>query len=91
MFARLFQLPIRLYSVLISPLLPRSCRFHPTCSGYGLESLKTHGAFKGSVLALWRIIRCNPWHKGQYHDPVPEVFEWRDLIGYKRQGSRQKK
>ncbi len=62
---------IRLYRKLISPLKPPCCRFTPTCSQYALEAIRVHGAFKGSALALWRILRCNPFSKGGY-DPVPD-------------------
>lgn len=62
---------IRFYQILISPLLPASCRFHPTCSQYSLESLQKHGLWKGGKLALKRISQCHPWG-GQGHDPVPD-------------------
>lgn len=62
---------IKLYQKAISPLKLPSCRFTPTCSQYAVEAIKTHGAFKGSMLAAWRILRCNPFCKGGY-DPVPE-------------------
>jgi uncharacterized protein len=61
---------VRGYKKYISPLLPPSCRFTPTCSEYAMEALQKHGAFKGSMLAIWRILRCNPFCKGGY-DPVP--------------------
>lgn len=61
---------IRVYQYAISPLLGRSCRFHPTCSEYAIEALQRHGAWKGLGLALRRIGRCHPWHPGGY-DPVP--------------------
>lgn len=61
---------VRVYQLAISPFLPPSCRFHPTCSNYALESLRRHGALKGSWLAIRRIGRCHPWHPGG-HDPVP--------------------
>ncbi len=61
---------IRGYKKYISPLLPPSCRFTPTCSEYAMEALQKHGAWKGSLLAIWRILRCNPFGKGGY-DPVP--------------------
>ena len=63
-------LPIRLYQLCLSPLLPPSCRFVPTCSAYAIEAITKYGALKGSALALWRILRCNPFSKGGY-DPVP--------------------
>ena len=61
---------IRLYQLLISPLLGSRCRFHPTCSAYAIESLKRHGAWRGSWLAIRRIGRCHPFHPGGV-DPVP--------------------
>ena len=61
---------IRLYQYLLSPLLPASCRYHPTCSQYALEAIRKHGAVKGVVLGLRRILRCHPFHRGGY-DPVP--------------------
>ena len=64
---------IKAYRKLISPILPNSCRFTPTCSQYALEALDKHGAIKGSILTVWRILRCNPFCRGGY-DPVPERF-----------------
>lgn len=64
---------IRFYQRFVSPLTPPSCRFYPTCSHYGLEAVQAHGAMKGSYLAVRRILRCHPFHKGGF-DPVPE--EW---------------
>lgn len=61
---------IRFYQVLISPMFPPACRFEPTCSHYGYEAIKKYGLFKGGRMAVWRILRCNPWGKGGY-DPVP--------------------
>lgn len=61
---------VRAYQLLISPFVPPSCRFHPTCSHYAIEALRKHGAFKGLWLAVRRIMRCHPWHSGG-HDPVP--------------------
>ncbi|MBR4910707.1 MAG: membrane protein insertion efficiency factor YidD [Clostridia bacterium] len=61
---------IKLYRKLISPLKLPSCRFTPTCSQYAIEAIEVHGAFKGSFLAIRRILRCNPFCKGGY-DPVP--------------------
>ena len=62
--------PIRFYRAFISPLTPPSCRFTPTCSQYAIEALHKHGPFRGLVLAVWRILRCNPWG-GSGYDPVP--------------------
>lgn len=66
-----FVLLIRGYQLLISPLLPPTCRYSPTCSAYALEALRKHGAFKGGWLALKRIGSCHPWG-GSGHDPVPD-------------------
>jgi putative membrane protein insertion efficiency factor len=61
--------PIRLYQRLISPALPRRCKYEPTCSAYAAEALRTHGPLRGIVLATWRLLRCNPFSHGG-HDPV---------------------
>ncbi|MFQ3615553.1 MAG: membrane protein insertion efficiency factor YidD [Cyanobacteriota bacterium] len=61
---------IHAYRILISPLFPPRCRFHPTCSQYGLEAIARHGALKGGWLTAKRIARCHPWSEGGY-DPVP--------------------
>lgn len=68
--ARLLIGAIRLYKALISPLLPPSCRFSPTCSHYAREAIELHGAARGSLLGIRRILRCHPWNAGGY-DPVP--------------------
>jgi uncharacterized protein len=60
---------IRVYQRLISPLLPPSCRFTPTCSEYAAEAIKKHGAVRGLYLAVRRLLRCHPFHPGGY-DPV---------------------
>ena len=70
MVARVLIGGISLYRRLVSPLLPRSCRFHPTCSEFALEAIRVHGAFAGMALALRRIARCHPWSAGG-PDPVP--------------------
>ncbi len=62
---------IRLYQLTISRALPaNTCRFYPTCSHYGYQAVYKHGIIKGSLLAIWRILRCNPFNPGGY-DPVP--------------------
>ena len=63
-------LPIRFYQTCISPYTPPSCRFTPTCSQYAKEAIMKHGPIKGLGLAIWRILRCNPWG-GSGYDPVP--------------------
>ena len=63
-------LPIRFYQKCISPLTPPTCRFTPTCSTYAIQAIRKHGPFKGLALAVWRILRCNPWG-GSGSDPVP--------------------
>jgi uncharacterized protein len=62
--------PIYIYKYAISPILPASCRFTPSCSQYAVEALKIHGPFRGFLLGTWRILRCNPWG-GHGFDPVP--------------------
>lgn len=61
---------IRFYQLAVSPLTPPSCRFVPTCSEYGIEAIRKHGALKGGWLTLKRICRCHPWG-GSGYDPVP--------------------
>jgi hypothetical protein len=61
---------IRLYQKYISPLKGTKCPYIPSCSQYAVEALEKHGVIKGSILAVWRILRCNPFSKGGY-DPVP--------------------
>jgi putative membrane protein insertion efficiency factor len=68
---RLFKLPVYAYQYLVSPFLPPSCRFHPTCSHYALQAIDRHGVMKGTILTLKRLARCHPWHRGDYQDPVP--------------------
>jgi putative membrane protein insertion efficiency factor len=61
---------VRAYQWTVRPLIGANCRFWPSCSDYAVEALRTHGALRGSALAGWRILRCNPWCDGGY-DPVP--------------------
>jgi len=68
----IIALPIRFYRYFLSPLLPASCRFQPTCSAYGLEAIKCHGPFRGGWMTIRRICRCNPFYPGGY-DPVPLI------------------
>lgn len=64
---------VRFYRKNISPARPPCCRFIPTCSTYALEAIEVHGALKGGALAVWRVMRCHPFHKekGFIYDPVP--------------------
>ena len=71
MIAKLLRWLIRLYQLLLSPFWGAQCRFHPTCSCYAMEALDKYGALKGTGLAVYRILRCNPWADGGL-DPVPE-------------------
>jgi putative membrane protein insertion efficiency factor len=63
--------PIRIYQKFISPFLPSSCRYTPTCSAYAAQALQKHGPIKGSYLAIVRILNCHPWSGKHGHDPVP--------------------
>ncbi|MEG3617160.1 membrane protein insertion efficiency factor YidD [Magnetovibrio sp. PR-2] len=65
------------YQLVISPVLPASCRYYPTCSSYTLQAIETHGALKGAWMGLKRIGRCHPWNDGGY-DPVPGTPEHQD-------------
>lgn len=75
---------IRGYQILISPLLPATCRYTPSCSSYALVAIERFGPLRGSWMAIKRIVRCNPWHEGGY-DPVPLMpmvgkTDLRDLV-----------
>lgn len=70
MIAAILAFVVRAYQWTIRPLIGPNCRFHPSCSDYAIEALRTHGALRGSVLSTKRILRCNPWHQGGL-DPVP--------------------
>ena len=71
---------IRAYQWIVAPVMPMSCRFWPTCSQYGVDAVRRHGALRGGWLALARIVRCNPWNAGGV-DPVPESFSLRAALG----------
>ncbi|MDI6605089.1 MAG: membrane protein insertion efficiency factor YidD [Thermoanaerobacteraceae bacterium] len=60
---------IKFYQKVLSPLKPRCCRFYPTCSQYAIDAITKYGIFKGGLMAIWRILRCNPFNPGGY-DPV---------------------
>lgn len=67
------MLAVRAYRLLLKPWLGNACRFEPTCSAYTLEALQLHGAWRGTALGSWRVMRCHPWCDGG-HDAVPAHF-----------------
>ncbi|WP_182171907.1 membrane protein insertion efficiency factor YidD [Flaviflexus equikiangi] len=73
--ARILSRGIRWYQKHVSPRFPPRCRYYPSCSQYALEAMHVHGGGKGTLLATWRILRCNPWSKGGA-DYVPERGAW---------------
>lgn len=73
---RVLLAPIAAYKRLISPALPRRCRYEPTCSAYAAQSIRRFGAVRGLLLACWRLLRCNPFSHGGF-DPVPDRFTLR--------------
>ena len=79
---RLMLALIRFYRTNISPARPPCCRFIPTCSTYALEAVEVHGALKGGLLAVWRVLRCHPFHreKSFIYDPVPHKGRWRKPV-----------
>ena len=68
---KILLLLIRFYQLAISPMHPGKCRFSPTCSHYAYQAIQKYGAVKGTWLALKRLLRCHPFYKGDYYDPVP--------------------
>ena len=66
-----FLAPLRLYSRFVSPALPRRCKYEPTCSAYAEQAVRELGIVRGSIVAGWRLLRCNPWSHGGW-DPVSE-------------------
>ena len=66
---RLVLAPVHFYRRAISPLLPRRCKYEPTCSTYAVQAIEDFGVVRGTILAGWRVLRCNPWSHGGY-DPV---------------------
>ncbi len=70
-FRHAFVFPIIIYQRYISPGLPARCKYYPTCSQYALTAIKRYGIIVGGALAVWRLLRCNPWSKGGI-DYVPE-------------------
>lgn len=74
---------VKAYRLLLSPWIGYACRFQPTCSSYALEAISHHGGLKGGGLALWRILRCNPWG-GSGYDPVPGCDPDHDCRNHRR-------
>lgn len=72
--ALVLRVLVRAYQMLISPVLPQTCRFYPSCSAYTAEALDRHGPLGGGWLALRRIVRCHPWGGGGV-DPVPDLLD----------------
>lgn len=70
---RILTLPIILYRKLISPLFPARCKYYPSCSKYALDAYRMHGAFWGTLLAGWRLLRCNPWSRGGVDRVPPKI------------------
>ena len=81
---------IRAYQILLSPRIGQVCRYYPTCSHYGLEAVKAHGAGKGSLLTAWRVLRCHPWATGGI-EYVPTKGSWvnREVIEVSTKNDRQ--
>jgi hypothetical protein len=69
LFTTILIIIVKLYKWILSPVLPNSCRYYPTCSSYAIEALKKYGFVKGGWLSVKRILRCNPWG-GSGYDPV---------------------
>ena len=69
-FIFLLIIPVKIYQWMISPLLPKTCRYVPTCSEYAIEALRVHGPVKGLIMGTRRILSCHPWG-GHGYDPVP--------------------
>lgn len=65
---------MRMYQLILSPMLGQNCRFYPSCSSYAIEALRVHGAARGALLSLRRVCKCHPWHEGGV-DPVPPAHD----------------
>lgn len=70
----ILQKLVRLYQIILSPMMGNQCRFYPTCSCYMHEAIEKHGSLKGTALGIIRILKCGPWYRGNWIDPVPDIF-----------------
>lgn len=86
----IMTLLIVIYQKTLSPFLGQNCKHYPSCSHYGIEALNRHGALKGSILTIARLIRCNPWSYGGY-DPVPDKVTLKEPKTFKLSGNYQTK
>jgi uncharacterized protein len=66
--------PVRVYQRAISPALPRRCKYHPSCSEYAVQAVKRFGVLRGAILAVWRLLRCNPWSHGGVDFPEDQTL-----------------
>ena len=90
---RLVSAPIRIYQRVVSPALPARCKYYPSCSSYAVSALRSYGIVRGTALAAWRLVRCNPWSHGGY-DPVEAqtLFNKRPSVdAQEEQGSRSER
>jgi len=71
---RFFLAPVRFYARFISPALPARCKYHPSCSAYAVQAVERFGILRGSVLAVWRLLRCNPFSHGGYDPPEAQTL-----------------
>jgi len=83
MLKKIAVILIKIYKMILSPFLPHTCRFYPTCSTYALIAIERYGFFKGGILSIKRILRCHPFNPGGY-DPVPTLEEINILKIYRR-------
>ena len=74
MIRALFTAPIRFYMRVISPALPPRCKYHPSCSAYAVQAIESYGILRGCVLAVWRLLRCNPFSHGGYDPPEAQTL-----------------
>ena len=73
--------PVKLYRLAVSPFLAPRCKYHPSCSQYAIEAVRMHGVARGTVLAGWRLLRCNPWSHGGFDPPEGQTLFRRPSLG----------